>query len=263
MNNYKKNKRKSKSERVGFYVALSICIVAVGLAVWSTYTSVNDYLKSTSEEDYRSSLGSVEDVQKNVTGITEPVTTKVPETIEQVILTLPDETEEAEETKTSQESTVSTDEAQETDQETEDVLRQILQVASSLQYPVNSKTVLNMYSEEAVLNKTMNDFRAHTGADFKGEKGEDVFAMCEGIVESIYNDDMMGKVVSVVSNGYSVLYCGIDNPVVKAEETVEPGDKIGQIGVVPFEELDESHIHIEVRVNGKPIDPLTVIASNE
>ena len=33
-----------KARRSGFYLALAVCLVAVGVAAWSTYDAVNSYV---------------------------------------------------------------------------------------------------------------------------------------------------------------------------------------------------------------------------
>ncbi|MBQ2427645.1 MAG: hypothetical protein II264_04050, partial [Ruminococcus sp.] len=70
MKKYKHKNSKKPTERVGFYIALSICLVAVGLAVWSTYTSVSDYLNS--DDEFSASLvETTAAVAKDVEGVTE------------------------------------------------------------------------------------------------------------------------------------------------------------------------------------------------
>ena len=53
-----------KARRSGFYLALAVCLVAVGVAAWSTYDAVNSYVEPTAEE---SSLASqqAEDVRES------------------------------------------------------------------------------------------------------------------------------------------------------------------------------------------------------
>lgn len=255
MNHFNK-KRKNKSEKVGFYVALSICLVAVGLAVWSTYTSVSDYMQNTDNSGLKSSLSSIEDANNKVTGVTETTTEPPTEvtTVQSIVITETTEPVTEVTTEPAEETTVG---------ETQDVLQSVLQVTNSLQYPVESKLVLNEYSEDAVFNKTMNDYRAHTGIDFKGAEGDAVTAMSNGKVESVYDDTMYGQIIKVACDGYTVLYCGIADSQVKEGDIVETGDKLGEIGTVPCEANDDPHIHVAIIVNGRYIDPLTVISNNE
>ena len=40
MSRYYNNNQKSRRERIGFYTALTICLIAICMAVYSTYSSV-------------------------------------------------------------------------------------------------------------------------------------------------------------------------------------------------------------------------------
>ena len=40
---------KDKARRNGFYLALAVCLVAVGIAAWSTYDAVHGYLAPVNE----------------------------------------------------------------------------------------------------------------------------------------------------------------------------------------------------------------------
>ena len=42
MSRYSSNNTKSRRERIGFYTALTICLVAICMAVYSTYSSVTE-----------------------------------------------------------------------------------------------------------------------------------------------------------------------------------------------------------------------------
>ena len=42
-------KRKTAKNSKGFYIALSLCLVAVGVAAWTTFDSVNNF--TAGEED--------------------------------------------------------------------------------------------------------------------------------------------------------------------------------------------------------------------
>ena len=46
MSRYYSNTQKSRRERIGFYTALAICLVAVCMAVYSTYSTVTDVKKT-------------------------------------------------------------------------------------------------------------------------------------------------------------------------------------------------------------------------
>lgn len=248
-NKNRKRKKKSKKEKVGFYVAFAICLVAVGMAVFSTYTGLTNYLVSDDTTPTTYDDNSTEPVNNIVTGVVE--------------------TKEAEETTTpplvisETPPTVAVTEPQET-QTTEDALQTMLSVSDSLSSPLEDFIIQKPYSEDAVYNKTLNDWRAHPAIDLKANTGDEVHSMVDGEVENVYTDDFLGNVVSVKTDDYIIYYCGLGkNPVAQKGQELKTGDVIGEVEVVPFEAMDASHIHIEIKVKGKYIDPLTVIENNE
>ena len=260
MSKYSYEKRRSKSEKIGFYTALSVCIVAISMAIWSAYVSVSDYTKQSNSQGYKSSLNSVTAKTDNdVTGVTAQETTEKAETQPSTL----EETTEATEAKTEPLTTAPRTEPNSEQPETKSVLKAMLAVDSTLSYPVKNPVVQKEYSETAVKNKTMDDYRAHTGVDFKCGENEEIFAMTDGNIKEIYNDAMFGTVVAVESDNLTILYCGMDKSSLSSDDTVKAGEKLGTVGEIPSESADNKHIHIEVKVDNQYIDPLTVIANNE
>lgn len=45
--------RKKSTERRGFYLALAVCLTAIGIAAWSTYDTVSGFLEPTGSEAVR------------------------------------------------------------------------------------------------------------------------------------------------------------------------------------------------------------------
>lgn len=245
---YQKNK-KSRKEKVGFYTAFSICLVAVGLALWSTYESIGGFEnQNVTEPTYTAVYLSTEPVGRDMTGVTVEETEAF-ETTYYTEYTHPEP--------------VTTEPVQEYTGDSES-LQTMLQVSASLDYPVSSGKVLKEYSEEAVYNSTMGDYRAHTGVDFKADDGENVLAMSDGTVEEIYSDGMYGNVIKVKNGNFSVYYCGVSDTMYCVEGTqITRGDIIAKVGDIPCESQDGKHLHIEIRVGDKYIDPLLIISSDE
>lgn len=257
MKKYKHKSNKKPTDRVGFYIALSICLVAVGLAVYSTYTSVSDYLKE-SEDEYMSTLvETTAPVAKDVTGVTEEATEPAATHDEAVV------SETRKESLTLYE-TATLPETEDVDAQSElDSLSPVFRVKESLIYPVESKSVLREYSEDAVYNSTMKDYRAHTGTDFKAETGENVYAMCDGVVRKISFDERYGVIIEVTNDEYTIYYCGVDSDTnVHMKDQVKQGDVIGYVSQVPCESKDPVHLHVEIKVGDEFIDPLSVILND-
>ena len=142
-----------------------------------------------------------------------------------------------------------------------DPLQAVLRVKESLIWPVKSQNVIKPYSEESVYSNTMKDYRAHTGCDFSAEEGESVYAMCAGTVKNISSSELYGIIVEVDCGDFTVYYCGLNSDLnVEKDSTIEAGDTIGTVGMIPCEN-DSTHVHVEIRVGDRLIDPLSVIDS--
>ncbi len=248
---YQKN-RKNRKEKIGFVTALSICVAAIGLALWSTFLSIGG-VEVEGEKTYIATMSDSSIVQ-----VTKPVNyemtgiTTVEETTATVVTTSPEETEVTE-TETQVPYTGDSNS-----------LQTMLQVTKSLDYPLYGGTITKMYSEEAVYNETMGDYRPHLGVDFKGDIGENVLSMSDGVVEDIYEDEMYGNVIKITDGNFSVYYCGVSDIIYCVEgASVARGEVITKVGEIPSEAKDEMHLHIEVKVGDKTIDPLVVIANNQ
>ena len=277
MKKYSKHKTSHRpSDRIGFYIALSICLVAVGLAVWSTYTSVGDYMKEKNNEFSASLSDAQAPVAQDVEGVLDDsdgmgggggalggASNGSSGSAEEDSTTA----ETVTETRDSEISLYESSTIPRTDDVSAsadmDSLTAVLKVQESMIYPVKSKNVFRQYSETAVYNRTMKDYRAHTGTDFTANEGEDVVSMCDGVVSKVYVSEHYGMTMEISNADYTVRYCGLDTKTkVKANDQVKQGDVIGTVAVVPCEKEDVSHIHVEVKVLDKYIDPLTVIMSD-
>ena len=134
---------------------------------------------------------------------------------------------------------------------------------SFYEYPLG-EAVLSGYSEELVYDKTMQDYRAHAAVDFKGEIGDKVQAINEGIVLRAYTDNLLGSVVEIDHGGKLVArYCGLKSVSVKEGSRVKRGGAVGTLGKVPAEGSEEPHLHFETLLDGRAVNPLDVMGKTE
>lgn len=261
MKNYKHAKDKKPTERVGFYIALSICMMAVGFAVWSAYSTFSG-TPEPSDHTYFASLSTEnEAVAQEMTGVTE-AETRQPETVPATEPPTAAPTHPS--TEPSRRLVVSeTKPVEKTANDGgEDPLQAVLKIDDDLVYPVKSRQVIKPYSEDAVYSATLHDHRAHTGCDFAAAQGENVYAMCSGVVKDISVSELYGVIIEVDCGDFSVYYGGLDTDfAVEKEQEVAAGDTIGTVGHIPCESADAPHIHVEIRVGNRLIDPLSVIES--
>lgn len=126
-------------------------------------------------------------------------------------------------------------------------------------FPLSNTVQMTFSVEMPIYSKTMGDWRLHTGVDFAGEEGQKVKAMARGTVLDVNEDSLWGNIV-VIDHGVGVesRYYGVLSKVEEGEE-VDVGAVIGTLTEVPCESAQSDHLHFEVYVDGKPVDPLSVI----
>lgn len=114
---------------------------------------------------------------------------------------------------------------------------------------------------DMVQSKTMGDWRVHNGVDFRGTVGDQVHAVNNGVVKSVYDDVLWGTVVEIDhGDGLTARYCGLGKgSTVAVGDKVHINDRIGNLGAVPVESADEVHLHLEMRQDGKTVNPLEVM----
>lgn len=240
-----RRKRRSRNEKIGFYTALSICLIAICMAVYSTYNTLSNSDVTTLPQE----ATEIRQVNEAVTGVQETIA--VPTLNVEIPTVLSDE------------SVIEETVAPSTADNSMTALQTMLSTDLTLTYPLKSNNVIREYNEKSVYFKTLNVWKPHKAVDFAGELGDDVCSMSDGAVTKVYEDKMYGKTVEISINDAVCIYSGLGSVNVEEGDSVEAGAKIGVIGTVPFEASDENHIHVQVKVNGNYADPLSFIGNNE
>ncbi|MBZ9935358.1 peptidoglycan DD-metalloendopeptidase family protein [Mesorhizobium sp. BR1-1-16] len=98
----------------------------------------------------------------------------------------------------------------------------------------------------------------HTGVDFRAPTGYSAPAALGGTVISAGWDGGYGNMVDIDhGNGIVTRYGHLSAIKVKVGQKVAEGQEIGKVGSTG--RSTGSHLHYEIRINGKPIDPMTYI----
>jgi len=225
-----KGKFTSKFSGKGYYIALILCAVAIGITGYLYYRTANQ----------------PEPAAQGQTGNTP---SSVTPTDVQVVATQPGQLPET------------TDPTQPSTEPTQQPSRP-LKTGS----PLVGQTVAEYAMDCLVYNETTRDWRVHNGVDIAAEAGTAVCAAADGTVYSVYEDETMGTTVIIRhQDGYTTRYSSLDK-----EVTVTPGDtvKLGQtIGYVGQTALLESalgtHVHFSVTCNGESMDPMAFLELHE
>ena len=126
--------------------------------------------------------------------------------------------------------------------------------------PVSGEIMIDFSDSVPVFSQTMNDYRTHLGVDISAELGTPVLAVADGTVTNVWVDPFMGTCVSIEHSGNAVsFYKNLDEEVASGiviGSTVKSGDVIGAVGETAMNEIaQEPHLHYELKVDGKHIDP--------
>lgn len=261
----------NKARKNGFYLALAVCLVAVGIAAWSTYDAVQSYtaannrdsasLNQLQNDQVRSGQeqGPVDDDPQK------PVSTPAPsrQTDNAFTAVRPEASSAAPEITPSPkpEPEPEPESQQEPEEELVPATAPLYERSSEMIFPLSTQKVLKAYSSGApVYSQTMKDWRIHAGTDLEAAAGEEVRACANGQVKQTYTDSMLGNVMVVEHGDYEFSYCGLGEEfLMQAGDLVTKGQVIGTVTAVPSEAADAPHLHVEVRRDGVCLDPQSVL----
>lgn len=260
----------NKARRNGFYLALAVCLVAVGIAAWSTFDAVQGYIAATEElegsgAEGTSSISDDPQTQRSPAPSSQPSAGAAKPSAEPTATPKPKATYVP---KPSEPPVQESPEPADVEPEEEPqvpVNAPMYEISSEMIFPVSGETVTKAYSAGApVYSATMKDWRIHAGADFEAQSGEQVLACGNGIVKETYTDSMLGNVVVIEHGDYLFSYCGLgENFLVEPEDVVTMGQAIGTVTAVPGESADQPHLHLEVRRDSAYLDPQAVIEGKD
>jgi murein DD-endopeptidase MepM/ murein hydrolase activator NlpD len=101
----------------------------------------------------------------------------------------------------------------------------------------------------------------HPGIDFKGNRGDEAKCTANGKVVFAGWYGGYGNCVRVAhANSYETLYGHLSRISVKVGEEITVGQKVGEIGSTGHS--TGNHLHYEVRLNGKAINPVNFLTLN-
>ncbi len=134
-------------------------------------------------------------------------------------------------------------------------------VGKGVQYNVG----MNYYDEKAskenqqkALVSFDNTFYPHTGIDLVSTdgKGFDVIAALAGKVVKVVNDPLVGNEIEIEHAGKMItVYQSMESVIVKPGDEVTQGQVIGSAGRNTLEKDAGAHLHFEVRIDNKPVNP--------
>lgn len=210
----------------GFYIALAVCLVAVGVVGYFALFSGEDPVE--------------EAVNPTPVIDNTPVTPITPQPVIPPVEDEPQIDEEDEPVAAPVEIP-----------EVEDLLPQVIS-------PLDGTTVTVFSMTELMYDETMADWRTHDGLDIRAEEGDSVKTAADGVVIDVVDDELMGTTVLIEhAGGYVTQYSSLQTePPVTVDQEVFAGDVIGYVGsTAAAESAMGPHLHFSVFCEGELIDP--------
>jgi len=218
--------KKIKNFTKGFYIALSLCMVAAVGVAWATFS--DNFSPDPPIEAPFSSVTSTASEQPYL------------------------------EDDTAVENKVSDVPAQSSQPDEEVAATPSVPV---FMMPVEGQVINEFSDGQLIYSITMSDWRTHDGVDIKCERGTHVKAVGDGEVISVNEDTYYGNIIEIKHSGFTVYYCGMSKTTsMKKGKKVKIGDVIGSTDSVPCECLDDPHLHMAVKQNGKYVDPILALS---
>ena len=124
--------------------------------------------------------------------------------------------------------------------------------AIKLTLPVEGKIIVDYAMDKLVYNKTLDEWRTHSGVDIAADANTPVKAAGNGKVIDIKKDPRLGYLIIVEhTSSVKTIYANLKEETnVKIGDSVKTGDCLGWIGKsAAFEFADEPHLHFEVLLN--------------
>ena len=131
----------------------------------------------------------------------------------------------------------------------------------SMKSPLAGEIIREFTLDELVYYEAIGEWRVHKGIDIKPKDTLLIESALAGKVEAVNNSEITAtEIIIDHGNNVKTLYSNLVSANVKAGDTVEKGQVIGNVGkTVSIEASDGAHLHFEVIVDGQHINPLDYI----
>ena len=226
----------------GFYIALGVCLLAVGAAAWTTVSTFST----------PSPLGAVDssrpsDSQQQ----SAPPAASQTWPVDGLVSGIPDSgsrpSADSEEAVSTQPANTNPDAKAE---------------ATSFTLPLKGEITKAFSATELQFSETYQDYRLHPGTDIAGDANAAITAAGDGTVTDIYTDSLWGTTIVIDhGKGITAFYSGLQKSVsVKKGDSVKRGQQIGGLERVPCEGSEAPHLHFSMKQDGKWVNPIEMMS---
>ena len=249
----------------GFYIALVLCLAAVGGSgwyLWQEYRTAKTLAAQVSqvqpvtvdpadtEPEPAPSPAEASPEQTSEAPAAAPVPVEAPEEAPE------EEAEEEPETPVRETAAPLSSSEEEADEEA-------AVESAAWVWPLEGQVVSAFSAESLSYNAALKDWRTHDGVDLSAELDQPVAAAHAGTVISIRDDVLLGKTVTMdLGDGLTASYSNLsDELLVSSGDELAAGDLIGTVGdTAAGEHNDTPWLHFCVEQDGQAVDPLSYLS---
>ncbi|MEL7649388.1 MAG: M23 family metallopeptidase [Sedimentibacter sp.] len=131
----------------------------------------------------------------------------------------------------------------------------------TIKAPLAGEIIREFTLDDLVYYEAIGEWRVHNGVDIKPKDTLVIESAFAGTVASVTSSELTGtEVIIDHGNNVKTLYNNLVSASVKEGDTVSQGQTIGNVGkTVSIESSDGAHLHFELIVDGKNVNPMDYI----
>ena len=125
-----------------------------------------------------------------------------------------------------------------------------------MQKPVQSDTLMHYSMDKSIYFATLDQYKYNPATISSAEEGMTVTACAQGKVTSIFENEEIGKAVTLdLGDGYEATYGQLAEITVKENAYVNPGETIGSVAApTKYYSAEGSNVYFALTHNGDPIN---------
>ena len=132
--------------------------------------------------------------------------------------------------------------------------------SDGLQQPVQSDILMHYSMDQSTYFATLDQYKYNPATIFSAEEGETVTACAQGKVTSIFENEEIGKAVTLdLGDGYEATYGQLAEITVQEDSYVNPGEIIGKVAApTKYYSAEGSNVYFALTHNGEPVNGETL-----
>ena len=123
--------------------------------------------------------------------------------------------------------------------------------------PVNGEILMSYSMDKSIYFATLDQYKYNPAVIFSAAQGAEVMAAANGKVVKVFEDEEIGKAVTLdLGNGYEATYGQLAEIKVKEGAYVDAGDKLGVVATpTKYYSTEGSNLYFELEKDGSPVNP--------